>query len=284
MTTDPTRRPSRAFTLIELLVVIAIIAILAAILFPVFAKAREKARQISCVSNMKQIGLGIIQYVQDNDEMMPPKGGPYPANGYTAIVAWSSLVAPYINNGAGTTSTALKGNVYSCPDNPNTTTAYANIAGPYQFSSDYAANFNYAYNTEPQGGPNTAGDGSFGDYGVGVNIASVTAPATTIALMENNHQSSDWDVDIVNPSFSNGSPNSGFYAGHTGAGNFLFDDGHVKSLRPAATLSVADGGTASVNYWTVDNKNFSDPSNPNAASDTATAQAFIKNTVTRFPN
>ena len=61
----------QGFTLIELLVVIAIIAILAAILFPVFAKAREKARQASCSSNEKQLGLGIIQYVQDNDEMFP---------------------------------------------------------------------------------------------------------------------------------------------------------------------------------------------------------------------
>ena len=59
------------FTLIELLVVIAIIAILAAILFPVFAQAREKARQISCVSNEKQLALGIIQYVQDYDETYP---------------------------------------------------------------------------------------------------------------------------------------------------------------------------------------------------------------------
>src|ERR1700753_3722417 len=58
----------RGFTLIELLVVIAIIAILAAILFPVFAKAREKARQIACLSNMKQIGLATLQYVQDYDE------------------------------------------------------------------------------------------------------------------------------------------------------------------------------------------------------------------------
>ena len=63
-------RLRQGFTLIELLVVIAIIAILAAILFPVFAKAREKARQISCVSNMKQLGLAILQYQQDNDEIL----------------------------------------------------------------------------------------------------------------------------------------------------------------------------------------------------------------------
>ena len=61
----------RGFTLIELLVVIAIIAILAAILFPVFAKAREKARQASCQSNEKQLGLAFLQYVQDNDEKFP---------------------------------------------------------------------------------------------------------------------------------------------------------------------------------------------------------------------
>ena len=64
-------KSNKAFTLIELLVVIAIIAILAAILFPVFAQAREKARQTSCMSNERQLGLAVVQYVQDNDEMMP---------------------------------------------------------------------------------------------------------------------------------------------------------------------------------------------------------------------
>ena len=75
-------KPIRSgFTLIELLVVIAIIAILAAILFPVFAKAREKARQISCLSNEKQLGLGFLQYAQDNDELLPS----YQGNGSTRL-------------------------------------------------------------------------------------------------------------------------------------------------------------------------------------------------------
>ena len=69
------RHPRRGFTLIELLVVIAIIAILAAILFPVFARAREQARRSVCLSNMKQIGLGLGMYMQDYDQTFPP-GGP----------------------------------------------------------------------------------------------------------------------------------------------------------------------------------------------------------------
>src|SRR5438270_7124865 len=66
----------KAFTLIELLVVIAIIAILAAILFPVFAKAREQARKTACTSNVKQLGLAWMMYVQDNDETFPPTNSP----------------------------------------------------------------------------------------------------------------------------------------------------------------------------------------------------------------
>jgi prepilin-type N-terminal cleavage/methylation domain-containing protein len=105
---------TRGFTLIELLVVIAIIAILAAILFPVFAKAREKARQTACMSNERQLGLGVVQYVQDNDEMMPwlinygePAATP-PAGGSDAI-NWRDLIMPYEKSEE----------VFRCPDNPN---------------------------------------------------------------------------------------------------------------------------------------------------------------------
>jgi len=85
---------TRAFTLIELLVVIAIIAILAAILFPVFAKAREKARQSSCSSNLKQLSLAVLQYTQDYDEVLPDAE----CNGYYDGRVWIISSLPYIKN------------------------------------------------------------------------------------------------------------------------------------------------------------------------------------------
>jgi prepilin-type N-terminal cleavage/methylation domain-containing protein/prepilin-type processing-associated H-X9-DG protein len=89
----------RGFTLIELLVVIAIIAILAAILFPVFAKAREKARQSSCLSNVKQVSLAMIQYAQDYDECLPQRNlyGQQPDTS-AARMAWNNQVQPYVKN------------------------------------------------------------------------------------------------------------------------------------------------------------------------------------------
>lgn len=94
----------RAFTLIELLVVIAIIALLAAILFPVFGRARENARRSSCLSNVKQIGLGILQYAQDYDELLPL--------GYETVQnkRWSDMIQPY------TKSTQI----LRCPSDPST--------------------------------------------------------------------------------------------------------------------------------------------------------------------
>ena len=101
----------RGFTLIELLVVIAIIAILAAILFPVFARAREKARAISCLSNLKQIGLGIEMYTQDYDEQLVPcNSWEWGINPRTATgVCWHQLIYPYIKNWQ----------VYVCPSKPD---------------------------------------------------------------------------------------------------------------------------------------------------------------------
>ncbi|HOJ21967.1 MAG TPA: DUF1559 domain-containing protein [Armatimonadota bacterium] len=118
-----------AFTLIELLVVIAIIAILAAILFPVFARARENARKSSCQSNLKQLAMGILQYAQDYDERFPyanrtgiplsspPPGGFWYQEGGSGSAFWPQMVYPYINN--------LE--VFTCPSGAR---AYA--SGPFR--------------------------------------------------------------------------------------------------------------------------------------------------------
>ncbi len=92
------------FTLIELLVVIAIIAILAAILFPVFARAREKARQSSCLANVKQLGLAMMQYCQDYDESFPTLGYNWSYGGW-GDRAWSWRIEPYAKNEG----------IYRCP-------------------------------------------------------------------------------------------------------------------------------------------------------------------------
>src|ERR1051325_913477 len=102
-----------AFTLIELLVVIAIVAILAAILFPVFAQARDRARMSACISNMRQIGTALMVYTQDYDETFPlcffdgGYNGNWGAKGTRSFV-WRNAIAPYLKSI----------DVYACPSNP----------------------------------------------------------------------------------------------------------------------------------------------------------------------
>ena len=150
-----TRRRPSAFTLIELLVVIAIIAILAAILFPVFAQAREKARQSTCLSNLKQIGLATMQYVQDYDETFP-RMVIYPApapRASWAVPTWQDFVGPYVKNGTiavpwastdGSLVTLTSGGIWNCPSQPdeNARTVYGgnNSLFTYEVQGNTASN------------------------------------------------------------------------------------------------------------------------------------------------
>ena len=145
-----------AFTLIELLVVIAIIAILAAILFPVFAKVREKARQTQCLSNAKQLGMGFIQYAQDNDETYPTNGTGHVNPWYFLGCGWAGQIYPYIKS-AG---------VYHCPDDST---------APIKEANDTAEPISYAVNLNIN---RTDNGGAF------TQLASTNSPASTVLLCE----------------------------------------------------------------------------------------------------
>jgi len=176
--------PSRnaAFTLIELLVVIAIIAILAAILFPVFAQAREKARQSACLSNLKQLSLGIVQYSQDYDESFP-----YSEDGLTR--AWYDIVQPYIKSGTqngGDRYVWGRGGVMDCPNWPDERDpAVARQGG-------YAANGNILLNN--YGRTNTGTPPADGNNGSRppAALAELEAPADKILLAEKGVNGADW--------------------------------------------------------------------------------------------
>jgi len=146
-----------AFTLIELLVVIAIIAILAAILFPVFATAREKARQTSCASNEKQISLALLQYVSDYDEMFPC--GVYEVQDNDSY-GWAGQVYPYVK--------AAK--VFTCPDDQTQVTTASAVSNNETVVS-YAANENITILSA--GAPAPKG-----------NMSKLTAPSVTVMLVE----------------------------------------------------------------------------------------------------
>ena len=212
----------RGFTLIELLVVIAIIAILAAILFPVFAKAREKARQTSCASNLKQLGLSFIQYAQDYDEIFPSGGstwlgGTHGVNPPTSDpdlnwhstygyqLSWVTEVFPYVKNSQ----------VYKCPSE----------------SGSVCMNCHYGV---PQNGYNSATNTRVSIFGR-PKMAALTRPAETLMISEKHSGNPAYILD------------DNYYvldARHNGGGNMAFFDGHVKWGQFQDGSLVAYGFTA----------------------------------------
>lgn len=238
------RRPLRAFTLIELLVVIAIISILAAILFPVFAKVREKARQITCSSNMRQLALGFMQYTEDNDEILPsdydgslntsppvePTGGWI---SYTQMASATSGKVFYPE--AGSLYPYIKSDaVYVCPDDSvgqTTGDSYA-INGCVQQDS-------------------VVSTGTLKGFRLGKALAAFSSPSAMMLLSEEDAGFGSTNDAFLNLSFILPPATSGSFDSvsnrHTNGVNVTFVDGHVKwyntfpSVSNPSSLSVQQG-------------------------------------------
>jgi len=221
---------SFGFTLIELLVVIAIIAILAAILFPVFAKAREKARASQCLSNLKQLGLGINMYVQDYDERILPRSTRLGTG--SKQLSWQQLIFPYTKNMELT----------RCPSNPNNTQYVAGSAA-YGYPRAYRS-----YGINPRIAP---GDGAEWRC---PTLSSIRSPATRILVSEL-YGTTDWE-DMAAPWWTSVPGNwANVAAFHNGMMSCLFADGHVKALRPTRQVypvnmwGCMNGGSWGLGNW-----------------------------------
>jgi prepilin-type N-terminal cleavage/methylation domain-containing protein/prepilin-type processing-associated H-X9-DG protein len=215
------RQRARGFTLIELLVVIAIIAILAAILFPVFAQAREKARQTTCLSNLRQVGLALQMYAQDYDEILPPTR--------VDVGNFADPKAP--PNFLGSILPYAKSpNIFVCPSSIDANTVYKGSGCTVVSCSSLHGNA----------------------VVMGRALAAVPSPADIIYLDENRFK---WQIAWLRPAlvdvkqgkyqywhWNKGPEKIPQYNNmHSGGGNLVFVDGHAK-YKPLTALRSRDFG------------------------------------------
>ncbi len=233
-----TMRPIKGFTLIELLVVIAIIAILAAILFPVFARARENARRASCQSNEKQIGLGILQYTQDYDEKLP-----FACDDASGASPWQYTIQPYVKSVQ----------LFQCPSFTSTTKVnMSSVNGSPAIAASYMCNGGGSYVDAVAGfggkRPMERSPSNVGGTQVngGAALSQFASSSQTILVLEQDGNTGNPDLYNVGDFY--GPPKNTQFQNHLTTTNFLFADGHVKALKPNSTVTGA-------NMWTLDPMN-----------------------------
>ncbi len=229
-------RRRSGFTLIELLVVIAIIAILAAILFPVFAKAREKARQTTCLSNMKQLGLGELQYVQDYDETYPTTNNGINGGNAAGGGNWGQQIYGYVKStGAYICPDSVAGTKFTGQMNnggcvgPCTTQGNPNLQSipvSYRMSNFIGA--------PGLGGPRTIG--YIQEPAIKILLAEGADNGDNSAVNQDGMGWTDWDASTNGYSFYRD-----IRVAHSGFMNVAYCDGHAKAVRPEATAGTAAG-------------------------------------------
>jgi prepilin-type N-terminal cleavage/methylation domain-containing protein/prepilin-type processing-associated H-X9-DG protein len=208
----------KGFTLIELLVVIAIIAILAAILFPVFARAREKARQTACLSNARQMGTAVTMYAQDYDEQLVNlqlAGAAFKFNGYShPNLLWYMALMPYVKSVQ----------IFDCPSTSRT------WYGQYSGDTDYGLNseITYAHHTNRS-----------------CSLAEIAKPSETAIIADSDWTHSTTDYGWSNSYFLNRSPHLSHFIPdrHNGTANIVFCDGHAKAMSIMRDPSYTGSGS-----------------------------------------
>ena len=235
------RKNVQAFTLIELLVVIGIIAILSAIIFPVFAKAREKARSIVCLSNEKQLGLAFMQYVEDNDEQLPAAWD----NNRQPATNWAIECYPYVKSLA----------VFTCPSDSVASTAGLMNCDGFNHGPKIDAGNRTCGSNDPQIPAGYAMNANLGflngtqpNYGPYHGIAGINEPSSKVLITETTSYVPmthwpDWftcgGAACATPAAAQ--QQSSYYttafAGHAGLMNVIYCDGHAKAMQPTTLVS-----------------------------------------------
>ncbi len=284
------RQAKSAFTLIELLVVIAIIAILAAILFPVFAKAREKARQSSCASNQKQIGLAFLGYIQDYDEKFPPVSSTVVVGANTYVNNWGvdlvgggnsaitgtapSLISSYVKNNQ----------IFTCPSGPRPSTTTAAIA--YMYNDLIATKSQAAFAAVASSVLMGESTGATGNGNAAATTTTLRYNAGHAINVYSGRSATTADTNVINgsptattpPAVGSAALEAAKFADvtrHSDGGNFLYADGHVKWSK----ITLNANGIPQTIYYPAGNTY-----TPSAVvSGCATTPAFIDGTCQPVP-
>ena len=251
--------PLNGLSQTELGVGIVIGAIFMGVFVSTIVQNKSLTSKQICSANEKRIGIAILQYTEDYDGVLPNRGRG-PLGGYPS---WKSAISIYLSSDTP--------GVFRCPSNPRRMESDFDERAPIS----YAANRGNG-NNEPFVDP--------GDKLASVPLSRIKDPSRTIGIVESTARCTDMNVtnsDMYSQPTGSGTKGN-LFAGHGGCSNYLFIDGHVQTMKPLETLDQADGGSGTVNMWTIDLSSFAAPRIADQSD--ATGATVLKYATARYAN